>query len=215
MISRRLLAAVLAGPVLLAACAQVAAPTSAPTPSPTSVAATGAPQTPAPSGGPAIEPTPVPTLEPTPAPTSTEIWRAAELRDVRTGETFRIDSLAGRLVVIEPMAIWCSNCRAQQIEARTALDRLGNAEIVYISLDIDPHEAEADLARYADESGFPWRFVVASREVARSLAQVFGDQILSPPSVPSIVINPDGSVTHSFGYHSAAELEADLAARLP
>ncbi|MEK6720995.1 MAG: hypothetical protein AABZ33_10050 [Chloroflexota bacterium] len=36
--------------------------------------------------------------------------------------------------------------------------------------------------------------LVASRDVAGSLAGDFGDQALSPPSTPSIVIGPDGSL---------------------
>ncbi|CAN5557831.1 hypothetical protein BH23CHL6_BH23CHL6_07850 [soil metagenome] len=142
-------------------------------------------------------------------------WRTAALRDVRTGENLVINDLAGRLVVIEPMAIWCTTCRAQQNEAREALANLDGHEIVYVSLDVDPNETEPDLARYADERGYPWHFIVASREVARSLAATFGDQVLSPPSTPKIVVNPDGSAEVSFGIKRAAELEADFAARLP
>jgi thiol-disulfide isomerase/thioredoxin len=142
-------------------------------------------------------------------------WRTAALRDVRTGENLVINDLAGRLVVIEPMAIWCTTCRAQQNEAREALANLDGRGIVYVSLDVDPNETEPDLARYADERGYPWHFIVASREVARSLAATFGDQVLSPPSTPKIVVNPDGSAEVSFGIKRAAELEADFAARLP
>ena len=155
---------------------------------------------------------------PTPAPPAAlpqDPWRTAELRDVRSGEMLTINELAGRLVVVEPMAIWCSNCRAQQNEARSALASLGRSDLVYISLDVDPNETEPDLARYADERDYPWHFVVASREVARSLAQTFGDQVLSPPSTPKIVISPDGQAEVSFGIKRAAELEADFAALLP
>jgi hypothetical protein len=118
----------------------------------------------------------------------------AELRDVRSGETLVVNELtrAGLLVVIEPMAIWCTNCRTQQNEARDGAGRPGRDDIVYISLDVDPNETEPDLARYADERDYPWHFVVASREVARSLAEVFGDQVLSPPSTPKIVVARDG-----------------------
>ncbi len=143
-----------------------------------------------------------------------ELWRTSEMRDVRDGETLRIDGLIGRLVVIEPMAIWCANCQIQQNEARDALASFDNDDIVYISLDVDPNETESDLARYAGERGYAWYFVVASREVARSLAETFGDQVLSPPSTPKIVIDPDGQAEVSFGIKLAAELEADFAARL-
>ncbi len=44
----------------------------------------------------------------------TASWRDAQRTDVRTGDTFRIAALKGKLVVIEPMAIWCVNCQFQQ-----------------------------------------------------------------------------------------------------
>lgn len=113
------------------------------------------------------------------------------------------------------MAIWCTNCRAQQNEARTALASLGRPDIVYISLDVDPNETEPDLAVYADTREYPWHFVVAPREVSRSLAEVFGDQVLSPPSTPKIVIAPDGSTKVSFGLKRADDLAAEFSALLP
>ncbi len=149
------------------------------------------------------------------APAAAEPWRTAELRDVRTGERFRIADLAGQLVVIEPMAIWCVNCATQQRQAVKALAALDRDDIVYISLDIDGLEAEPDLAAYADEGGFGWRFVVASREVARSLAQTFGDQVLSPPSTPRIIVTPAGEVVGpDFGIQDAAAIEVELRSHL-
>jgi hypothetical protein len=172
----------------------------------------------APSETPVV--TPAEAVAQTPAPPAAlpdDPWRTAELRDVRSGESKVVNELvsAGALVVIEPMAIWCTSCRIQQNEAREALANLGRDDIVYISLDVDPNETETDLARYADERDYPWHFTVASREVARSLAQTFGDQVLSPPSTPKIVIDRDGAAEVSFGVKRAAELEADFTARLP
>ncbi len=137
----------------------------------------------------------------------TTSWRDAQLTDVRSGDTFRIADLEGKLVVIEPMAIWCVNCQFQQSAVATALERGAQPDLVYISLDVDPNERPEDLARYADEAGFGWTFVVASREVAKSLAAEFGDQVLSPPSTPSIVLAPDGSLVEKhLGIRGADDL---------
>lgn len=134
-------------------------------------------------------------------------WRTVELRDVRGGSAFTIDDLAGQLVVIQPMAAWCTPCKFQQLEAAAALERLGDDGIVYISVGVDPNEREGDLADYADQSGFGWRFVVAGPEFARSLADEFGAQVLSPPSTPLIMVSADGTVVHqSFGVHGADQL---------
>jgi hypothetical protein len=173
-----------------------------------------------PAATPGAQPTDPPAAVPpteTAAALPQDVWRTAELRDVRSGETLVVNELvaAGRLVVIEPMAIWCTSCRTQQNEARTALAQLARDDIVYISLDVDPNETEPDLARYADERDYPWHFAVASREVARSLAQAFGDQVLSPPSTPKIVVQPAGQAEVSFGVKRAEQLEAEFAALLP
>ncbi len=151
-----------------------------------------------------------------PAKPANDAWRTTALVDTRSGDTFTIDELKGKLVVIEPMAIWCSNCRIQQGEAAVALDRLDDPGIVYLSVDVDPNERAGDLAAYADESGFDWDFVVATKEVARSLAATFGDQILSPPSTPLILVGPDGEVVDQhFGIRSADDLVELFSQHLP
>lgn len=123
-----------------------------------------------------------------------DAWRTASLRDVVTGQEFRISDLQGKVVAIEAMAIWCSTCRIQQGEAQAALDRVASPDVVYISLDVDPNEREEELAEYAAREGFGWRFVVASPDVSRSLVATFGEQILSPPATPLVVLDPSGEV---------------------
>jgi hypothetical protein len=143
-------------------------------------------------------------------------WRTTPLTDVRTGETISVEALAGKLVAIEPMAIWCSNCRIQQTEAAAALAAIASDDLVYVGLDVDPNEQPADLAAYSEDEGFDWPYAVASVEVARSLAAEFGDQVLSPPSTPLILVGPDGAVIeHHFGIRRAAELETLFRQHLP
>lgn len=143
-------------------------------------------------------------------------WQRATLLDVRSGKSFSVASLRGKLVALEPMAIWCSNCRIQQHEVASALAVLASQDLVYIGVDIDPNEQEDSLAAYASEQGFDWPFVVASRDVARSLAGAFGDQVLSPPSTPLVLVDPDGHVVDvHFGIRRADELEALFRQHLP
>jgi cytochrome oxidase Cu insertion factor (SCO1/SenC/PrrC family) len=140
-------------------------------------------------------------------PTGDEAWRTARLVDTRTGDTFTVQDLRGRLVAIEPMAVWCTNCRIQQLEAQTALATLTDPDVVYVSIGVDPNERAEDLAAYAERWGFDWRFVIASPDVARSLAASFGDQVLSPPSTPLVLLGRDGMVVDQhFGIRSADEL---------
>ena len=145
-----------------------------------------------------------------------EVWRTTLLRDVRTGKEFTIDELRGKLVAIEPMAIWCANCRIQQREAAAAIAAMPPGAVVYVGVDVDPNEQPEALAAYSGKEGFDWAFVVASREVARSLAAAFGDQVLSPPSTPLIMVGPDGSVLDvHFGIRNAEELKAVFVQHLP
>jgi thiol-disulfide isomerase/thioredoxin len=145
-----------------------------------------------------------------------EVWRAATLRDVATGEEFSISGLRGKVVAIAAMATWCVNCRAQHGQTQAALEQLASPDIVYISLAVDPNEREADLAAYAARGGFSWRFAVASPEVSRSLAATFGDQILSPPATPLVVLGPEGElVAKQFGIKGSDDLVALLEQALP
>jgi cytochrome oxidase Cu insertion factor (SCO1/SenC/PrrC family) len=134
-------------------------------------------------------------------------WLDIPLTDAATGETFTLASLKGEVVALEPMAIWCSNCKAQQDNVKEAFADVQAAGVRYISIGVDPNEDRVSLARYADRRAYPWTFVQASTEFARALNVAFGPQILSPPSTPLIVLDPDGEVAaQTFGSHGPQQL---------
>jgi cytochrome oxidase Cu insertion factor (SCO1/SenC/PrrC family) len=138
-------------------------------------------------------------------------WLDIELTDAATGETFTVASLKGEPVALEPMAIWCTNCKAQQDNVRQVYADVQAAGIRYISLGIDPNEAPAALARYAERREYPWTFAQSSNQFSRALSDDFGPQILSPPSTPLILINADGEVVRQeFGFHGPDQLLALL-----
>jgi thiol-disulfide isomerase/thioredoxin len=151
-----------------------------------------------------------------PGGSSDDAWRTVVLQDVATGEEFTISDLRGKVVAIETMAIWCTTCRIQQHESQAALDQVNSPDVVYISLDVDANERAADLATYAANEGFTWRFAVSTAEMSRSLVATFGAQILSPPSTPLIVMGPDGTVVEQHvGITPAATLAALFEEHLP
>lgn len=114
------------------------------------------------------------------------------LRDVRSGDQFTIGQLAAeKPVLVETMAIWCTNCRSQQREVVAAH---GLADFHSISLDVDPNERAADLADYADDEGFDWRFAVADSSLVMMLRERFGTAVLNPPSTPKLLFRTDGTV---------------------
>lgn len=180
--------------------------------------ATAAPST-APPAGPTSAPPAGPTSAPPAGPTSAlpaasavvldQDWATVALVDVSTGETFRIADHAGKVIVIETMAIWCSNCRAQQGDVNAALQRLPAESVVYVVLDVNPNEDGASLAAYRTKNGFNGIYAIAGTQVARALAAEFGDQVLNPPLTPIVVIGTDGRVTLTeFGHKSPDEIVA-------
>lgn len=183
---------------------------SSPAHSPTEVAATPSPDpvTPGASGS---QSGPSPTASET---AQTDALLAVTLTDVRSGESFTLGELAtaeGR-VLLEPMAVWCSSCRAQQHEVIGAHDL---ADFASVSLDVDLSEAPADLAAYADREGFDWTFAMADASLYRLLQDRFGVAATNPPSTPLIVIEADGTVRpleFGRGVRSASDVVAELEA---
>ena len=140
-----------------------------------------------------------------------QAWAVAQLIDASTGETFRIADYAGKVVLVETMAIWCSSCLAQQRDVQSAMARLPADSVVFVVLDVDPNEDAASLAAYREQHGFQGRYAIAGKDVGRALAGEFGDQFLNPPSTPMVVIGTDGTVTRTkFGHKSLDEI-VDLA----
>jgi thiol-disulfide isomerase/thioredoxin len=124
-------------------------------------------------------------------PTGDDPLRSLVLVDVRSGAEFTLGELAEeRPVLLETMAIWCTNCRGQQHQVVDAHDL---ADFVSVSLDVDPNERADDLAEYANREGFDWRFAVADADLARMLRERFGTAVLNPPSMPKILFRTDGS----------------------
>ena len=116
-------------------------------------------------------------------------WATATLTDVATGEPFRITDIvaSGKVVFLETMAIWCSNCRAQQIEATVAFDGLDPERVEWVAIDVESSETAEALARYREQNGFPFSYAIADAEYARALVADFGEVVLSPPLVNIIV----------------------------
>ncbi len=132
-------------------------------------------------------------------------WANLELVDARTGESFTLADLAGKTVFVEPMATWCSSCRAQQSTVASAMETLNPDEFVFISLSVEGNSvSNADLASYADRNNFPQIFVVATPELMNALVDQFGRGVTNPPSTPHFIVSPSGVVSElSTGRDSA------------
>lgn len=211
-------ATTLVAALLLAACATEPASTPAAagrttTSEPTATAVATTATSAEPSAEPADESaSPSPTESPTDAPTDALL--AVELTDVRTGESFTLGEVAADdgPVLLQPMAIWCTSCRAQQHEVKRAHE-LGT--FTSVSLDIELSELPEDLARYATDQGWDWRFAVADAPLYRLLGERFGTPATHPPSTPLIVIEADGTVRpleFGAGVRTAEQLLSEIGA---
>jgi cytochrome oxidase Cu insertion factor (SCO1/SenC/PrrC family) len=156
-------------------------------------------ETPAPEG-----------MAPTPALSMNRAaWLGTPLIDASTDAPFQITDYHGKVVLIETMAVWCTNCRAHQEETRGLESQMMEQtnDLVIVSLDIDPNEDQVALKKYAEATGFPWIFAVAPPELVRTIGNTYGDQFLNPPSTPVLIIDRDG-VAHPlpFGLKSTQDL---------
>lgn len=136
-------------------------------------------------------------------------WFGFSLTDARTGEAFSINDYAGKVVLLETMAMWCPNCTVQAHEVRQLHELLGNPDdLVSVSLDVDLNEDQASLKKYVEEFGFEWHFAVAPLEVARALGNLYTAQYLNPPLSPMMIIDRDGNVHHlEYGLKKAETLK--------
>jgi thiol-disulfide isomerase/thioredoxin len=220
-VPRRAALALVAAAFALGACSGASPATPAPSaPATASPAASESPAgtvppTPVATDGATSPPAASATPSPSPAAVLDAPWATAELVDVATGEAFTIAGLvaAGRPVIVETMAIWCTNCLTQQRRIEEALEREEPGAAAYVVLTVDPSEDASKLARYREQQGFDGIYAVAGRDVARALADEFGDQVLNPPATPVVIISPAGRVTLTpFGPKSADDIATLLAA---
>jgi thiol-disulfide isomerase/thioredoxin len=127
-------------------------------------------------------------------------WFDLPMTDVQSGETFTISDFAGKVVLVETMAMWCPNCVMQANEVRDLHNLLGNSEdLISISLDVDVNESAPSLKDYSEGYGFDWRYAVAPLEVARALGNLYSAQYLNPPLSPMLLIDRKGEV-HELPY---------------
>jgi thiol-disulfide isomerase/thioredoxin len=136
-------------------------------------------------------------------------WFDMELVDAQTNETFTMNDYAGKVVLLETMAMWCPNCIMQANEVRNLHEALGNPEdLISVSLDVDVNEDTESLGEYASGYGFDWHFAVAPLLYARALGTLYTPQYLNPPLAPMLIIDRDGNVHHlEYGIKDAETLQ--------
>lgn len=139
-------------------------------------------------------------------------WFNASLTDVNSGQPFTIADYQGKVVLVETLAVWCSNCMKQQREVLALHEALGERDdFVSVGIDIDLNESAEQLKDHAGRNGFDWVYAIATPEVARAISDLYGVNFLNPPSTPMLIIDRHGQAHPlPFGIKSAADLQAAL-----
>jgi len=138
-------------------------------------------------------------------------WANIELVDAISGESFTIADFAGKPILVESFAVWCSICLRQQKEMARLLESEGEA-IVHVSLDTDPNEDVIAVRTHAERHGFAWLFAVAPVELTQMLIDEFGLTVVNAPRAPVILIDADGTARLlPGGVKSAEQLLKEIA----
>ena len=141
---------------------------------------------------------------------SIPLWMDAELKDVRTGQTFKISDFKGKPVLVESFAVWCPICTQQQKETKK-LEAEADNEIVSVSINTDPNEDEERVSSHITRNDFTWLYAISPIEVTRSLIDQFSPKVVNVPLVPIILVCPDQSAKLlPFGVKSAERLKAEV-----
>ena len=75
-------------------------------------------------------------------------WFGASLTNAATGETFKIQDLKGKVVLVETMAMWCPTCLSQQKEVKALHEQLGKRDdFQSVGIDVDINENLAGVER--------------------------------------------------------------------
>ena len=142
-----------------------------------------------------------------------EGWRDVELKDVLTGDTFKITDFKDKPVLLESFAVWCPTCRKQQDKIKGLHEEIGD-DFVSISLDTDPNEDENKVIEYLNRTGFDWIYAISPSDVTQRLIDEFGVGVINAPTAPVVLICPGDEQRARLlkrGVKSPDELKASLA----
>jgi hypothetical protein len=136
------------------------------------------------------------------------VWMTTELNDACSGEVFALADFAGKTLFVEAMATWCGECYGQLTRVQDAAARIPEEErgdIVLVALSSEVGLPREDLARYAEETGFPMIFAVMPEEMLQAMVDDVGRAVAVPPAMPHLIVAPDGTIGEIHTGGSSAE----------
>lgn len=123
-------------------------------------------------------------------------WRNTELKDVVTGETYKIsDFSGGKKVLVESFAVWCPTCTSQQKEVKKLHIAIGD-KVESIAINTDPNEDEEKVLKHVEKNEFDWKYSIAESKFTQKLIEEFGISIVNAPGAPMFLVCENQSEVH-------------------
>lgn len=143
-----------------------------------------------------------------PAASESTTWTETSFEDVTTGDSFELGSF-DEPVLVHFFAVWCSKCDRQERQVDEL--RTDREDFTMVSLNVDPDETGDRIRQHAESNDYDWRWAVVPEETTSEIVDEFGSDVVNPPTVPKVVLCPDGEATRiDDGVLSPAELSAEL-----
>ena len=131
----------------------------------------------------------------TSTPEEIPVWLTVPVTDAKTGKTFAINELHGKVVLVEGMATWCPTCWKQGLEIKTLINSLDKTnDLVVVSLALDKEEDADALNEYAKIGGFEWIFVTSTTPMFRDIGNRYGATYLDPTLSPILIVDKKGNI---------------------
>lgn len=137
-------------------------------------------------------------------------WKSYELKDVVTGNSFKISDYAGKPVVLTTFDTNCKLCLEQQNNMDSLKGKLPNT--VLISLDVSTTEKEVALKDYLSRNSFiEWYTSFSTSSFTEKLVSEFGSEITKVEFAPIILICPDQKAKLLVsGVKSSTKLQTEI-----
>ena len=76
------------------------------------------------------------------------------------GNAVSLQSLRGKVVVLDLFATWCGPCQSQMAELNDVRARYSTSEVVILSIDVDTRETASQAREFKAEYGATWAFAM-------------------------------------------------------
>jgi len=81
------------------------------------------------------------------------------------GNAVSLQSLRGKVVVLDLFATWCGPCKSQMAELNEVRARYSTSEVVILSIDVDTRETASQAREFKAEYGATWAFAMDTDSV--------------------------------------------------